>query len=256
MQTRLKLFILVSILFFISNRTEAQSRIITIGDSTMSDYDEKRYSDQRGWVQMLPAFLKDSIKLINAARAGRSSKSFYYEFWPELRDSIKSGDYIFIQFGHNDEKNGGVDSKGYGKEKLGTAAWGQYQEYLKKYVKESRDRGAIPIFFTSIVRGKFDEQDKLTDESIHSLKRICGNDSLMNYPLAMRSLAKELDVPLVDMTAFTKKIIESYGYEKAKKYIYCKKDDTHLKATGGILFSKLAVEELIRQKLLNNFFLY
>src|ERR1035437_735848 len=108
----------ISILFafllgFSFTSLNAKIKIFTIGDSTMADYDTIKYSgdkEQRGWCQLFPKFLNDEVVLKNAARNGRSSKSFYYEIWKNLRNEIKKGDYVFIQFGHNDEKNKGLDT--------------------------------------------------------------------------------------------------------------------------------------------------
>ncbi len=122
----------------LSYSLSAQVRILSIGDSTMADYDVEKRSgenEMRGWAQMLPAFLKEDVTLTNAAMNGRSSKSFYNEFWKTgLRETINSGDYVFIQFGHNDEKADGQDTQGEDLKQRGTAAWGQYQEYLKRYM--------------------------------------------------------------------------------------------------------------------------
>ncbi|NDW10020.1 rhamnogalacturonan acetylesterase [Dysgonomonas sp. 520] len=234
----------------------AQVRILTIGDSTMADYDEVKNSgekEKRGWAQMLPLFLKDNVKLDNAAKNGRSSKSFYYEFWGKLRETLKPGDYVFIQFGHNDEKADGQDTDENDKSQRGTAAWGQYQKYMELYISESREKGAIPILLTPVVRRLFDKNNNITDKGLHNLAEFAGNDSTMNYPLAMRYLAKKMNVPLVDMTLSTEKLVKEYGAEKSKEIIYAKDDNTHLKAMGGILFSKLAVEDLIRQDILTDY---
>jgi len=221
----------------------------------MADYDEEKNSgekDMRGWVQMLPFFLEDNVKIDNAAKNGRSSKSFYYQFWDELRESIKPGDYVFIQFGHNDEKGDGLDTEDKPGER-GTAAWGQYQKYLSIYVNDSRERGANPVLFTPVVRRLFDENRQIKDNGLHNLSEISGNDSLMNYPKAMIALGRELSVPVVDMTSLTETLVESYGAEKAKQIIYANNDNTHLKAMGGILFSELAVKELWKQSILTDY---
>lgn len=204
---------------------------------------------------MLPLFLTNGAKSTNAAKGGRSSKSFYYEFWLDLRDNLKSGDYVFIQFGHNDEKSDGVDTDPNNTKERGTAAWGQYQEYLTKYIKESRDRGAIPILFTSVVRCLPEESDstKLTGTAMHNLREIAGNDSTMNYPMSMRALAEKLNVPLIDMTLSTEKLILEYGPTKARQVIYAKNDNTHLKAKGGILFARLAVQDLLTKGILSDY---
>lgn len=235
----------------------SQKRILTIGDSTMANYDEEKNSgekEMRGWAQMLPMFLKGDIKLTNAAKNGRSSKSFYLEFWNDLKQSIKPGDYVFIQFGHNDEKNKGQDDIETHPKRRGTAAWGQYQKYLGIYINDTRERGGIPVLFTPVVRRLFDESGKqIVGVGLHNLVEISGNDSTMNYPLSMRALAKEMNVPLVDMTELTEKLVEGYGPEKSKEIIYANNDNTHLKAMGGILFSQLAVNELLRQNILTDY---
>ena len=234
----------------------SQIRILTIGDSTMADYDEEKNSgekEMRGWGQMLSLFLKDGVKQTNAAKNGRSSKSFYNEFWKNLRESIKPGDYVFIQFGHNDEKSAGLDSGENGVEGRGTAAWGQYQKYLTEYINDTRAKGGIPVLFTPVTRRLFGDDNKITGVGLHSLRDVAGNDSVMNYPLAMKALAKQLSVPLVDMTSLTQNLVEGYGAEKSKEIIYANNDNTHLKAMGGILFSKLAVEDLLRQGLMKDY---
>jgi len=254
---RTTIFILLFI-FCIINHAVSQVRIITIGDSTMAQYDEQKYScrnEQRGWAQLFPAFLKSNAEVYNWGKAGRSSKSFYYEYWKRVRETIQPGDYLIVQFGHNDEKAEGLDSEGRNKDSKGTAAWGQYQEYLTKYVEEGRKLGAIPVLMTSVVRAEMDENGKLRPSSLHNLTEVCGNDSLMNYPLAMRSLAKKLNVSLIDMTVLTEKLVEEYGYDKAKQLIYCNKDNTHLKATGALIFAGLVADELAKQNILTDYLL-
>ncbi|QIK53309.1 rhamnogalacturonan acetylesterase [Dysgonomonas sp. HDW5A] len=242
--------------FLLGGTLSAQIKILTIGDSTMANYDEDKNSgekEMRGWGQMLPLFLTGDIQSVNAAKNGRSSKSFYYEFWRNLRNSLKPGDYVFIQFGHNDEKAAGQDTDPNDETGRGTAAWGQYQGYLQRYVDESRERGAIPILFTPIVRRLFNENNQITGQGLHSLTELAPDDSTMNYPMAMRSLARDLSVPLVDMTLLTQQVVLEYGAEKSKEIIYANNDNTHLKAMGGILYARLAVEDLMRQGILTNY---
>lgn len=249
-------YIIIALLLLGCCSVTAQVRILTIGDSTMADYDEEKRSgenEMRGWAQMLPTFVKDNVTVDNRAKNGRSSKSFYYEFWETLRETLKPGDYVFIQFGHNDEKADGLDTDPTDKKARGTSAWGQYQEYLTRYVNESRERGAIPILMTPVVRRLFDDNNNIIGKGLHNLTDIAPNDSTMNYPLAMRSLARKLSVPLVDMTLLTEQLIKEYGAEKSKEVIYAKNDNTHLKAMGGVLFSELAVKDLLRQGILTDY---
>lgn len=236
----------------------AQIRILTIGDSTMAEYDVEKRSgenEMRGWVQMLALFLSNDIELINRAKNGRSSKSFYNEIWvARLRETLIPGDYVFIQFGHNDEKADGKDTEGVSLDKRGTAAWGQYQEYLRKYIEETRQKGAIPILFTPIVRCLMDTAtNTISDIGMHNLTHLTTNATTNNYPEAMRALAIEMDVPLIDMTLLTKKIVEDYGVEKSRQILYAKNDNTHLRAMGGFQFADLAVKELKRQHILSDY---
>lgn len=251
-------YILLLIILFHTNGV-AQIRILTIGDSTMADYDEVKNSEskeKRGWAQMLPYFLTDGVQVDNAAKNGRSSKSFYFEFWGTLRETLKPGDYVVIQFGHNDEKNSGQDAPEGNPKDRGTAPWGQYQKYLKFYIDESRNRGAIPILATPVVRGLFEPDGKtLTAVALHNLKDQLAvpNDSAMNYVQAMKAVAREANVPLVDMTTLTKELVTTYGSERAKEIIYCQEDNTHLKALGGLLFAQLFAKDLASLNSLNKY---
>ena len=217
----------------------------------MADYDTIKYSgakEQRGWCQLFPLFLNKDVELKNAAKNGRSSKSFYREVWVKLRNDLKPGDVVFIQFGHNDEKADGKDTDENDSTARGTAPYGLYQKYLKKYVTETRERGAIPVLFTPVVRRYF-KGDKLTEKALHNLSTNA-NDSSLNYVAAMKSVARELKVPLIDLTASTQKLVESYGAEKSKAIIYVSSDDTHLKREGAYQFAKLAADELKEKHIL------
>ena len=236
-------FIILFMLAF--SFTQAKTRIFTIGDSTMADYDTIKYSgekEQRGWCQLFPLFLNSDATLKNAAKNGRSSKTFYKEVWVKLRNELKSGDFVFIQFGHNDEKQNGLDTDEKDSTARGTAPWSLYQKYLKLYVNETREQGAVPVLFTPVVRRYF-KDEKLTLKAQHNLSEVVG-DSTLNYVAAMKSVARELSVPLIDLTASTKKLVESYGSEKSKTILYVTSDDTHLKKEGAYQFAKLAAIEL------------
>ncbi|HEY5590297.1 MAG TPA: rhamnogalacturonan acetylesterase [Paludibacter sp.] len=230
---------------------QAQVRVFTIGDSTMANYDEKEYSgekEQRGWAQLFPLLVTSKVEVKNAAKNGRSTKSFYHEVWTKLRNELKPGDYVFIQFGHNDEKANGLDTDINDTTARGTAPWGQYQMYLRKYIIETREKGAIPVLFTPIVRRNF-KDGKLSPKALHNLSENF-SDTTLNYPYAMKSIATEMNVPLIDMTTLTQKLVEGYGPDKSKSLLFINKDDTHLKSEGAYQFAELAVKELIRQRIL------
>lgn len=243
------------VLFLLSfSLIQAKTRIFTIGDSTMADYDTVKYSgdkEQRGWCQLFPKFLNEEVTLKNAAKNGRSSKSFYKEVWVKLRNELKPGDYVFIQFGHNDEKQKGLDTDENDLNARGTNPWSQFQKYLKLYVNESRERGAIPVLFTPVVRRYF-AKGKLTQKAQHNLIENV-SDTTLNYVASMKDVAINLSVPLIDMTASTKKLVESYGPDKSKKKLYINTDDTHLKNEGAFQFAKLAAKELKEKGILSKY---
>jgi len=207
--------------------------VFTIGDSTMANK-KAEVAPETGWCQVFNQFVDQSVEIKNRAMNGRSSKSFIGEGrWKAVLDSLKSGDYVFIQFGHNDQKI--KDTTKY------TVPFTTYRKNLERYVRETQEKGAIPILFTSIVRRKF-ENGFLVDT--HS-----------NYPVAMRQLASEMDVPLIDLQLLTAGAVTALGDEATKniylwtspteKYPEGRKDDTHLNTAGAILVAKLAAQQLI-----------
>lgn len=219
-----------------------------IGDSTMADYDPAVYPNQRGWGQMFRNFLTGDISFVNAARNGRSSRSFYTgsdSLWAGVRTKMKSGDYVFIQFAHNDEKLDGLsDPATTGG--IATAPWGDYQEYLRKYVNETRAKGGNPVLVTPIVRCYF-SGNTITAKGKHNLG---SDDSTLNYVRAMKAVARQLTVPLIDHTLLTGNYAESLGATTAYSTIYVASDNTHLNPVGATLYAQLAVQEMLRQNML------
>ncbi|MFV0267334.1 MAG: rhamnogalacturonan acetylesterase [Draconibacterium sp.] len=212
--------------------------IFSIGDSTMATKKPEVYPET-GWCQALPEFFEANVTVHNHAVNGRSSKSFIDEGrWQVVLDSLQNGDYLFIQFGHNDEKD--YDSTRY------TTPFGTYSENLERFVNEARIKGAEPVLFTSIVRRKFGENGKLVDT--HG-----------EYLVATRKVAEKLNVPLVDLQKLTEKWVNELGDEASKKmYLWTepdekfpegRKDDTHLSVEGAQNVARLAMEECRRQKL-------
>lgn len=142
------------------------------GDSTVTDQDKEPWS---AWGQMLPRFFKAGVSIANHAESGEALKSFLGEKrLSKILSTIKPGDYLFIQFTHNDQKPGGAH----------VDAFTTYKEYLKLYMNEARKRGAIPVLVTSMHRRTFDEHGKITN-------------SLLDYPEAMRQTAAEEKVALI-----------------------------------------------------------
>lgn len=217
---------------------EKSYTIYTIGDSTMANKKESVYPET-GWCQVLGDYFDESVTVSNHAVNGRSSKSFIDEGrWQTVLDSLKNGDVVFIQFGHNDKKD--HDSTRY------TVPFGSYSKNLRRFVDESRDKGATPILFTSIVRRHFGEDGKLIDTH-------------MDYPVATRKVGEELNVPVIDLQKLTEKAVNELGDEPSKAlYLWLdptdekpkgKQDDTHLCVEGAKFVSHMALEECQNQAL-------
>jgi lysophospholipase L1-like esterase len=220
-----------------NDSSENRITVFTIGDSTMANK-KAEVAPETGWCQAFPAFVDQNVEIKNRAVNGRSTKSFISEGrWTAVLDSLKPGDYVFIQFGHNDEKI--QDTTRY------TEPFTSYRKNLERFVRETREKGATPILFTPIVRRKF-ENGFLTDT--HG-----------KYPLVVRQVAAEMNVPLVDLQLLTAGAVTALGDEASKKiYLWTpptdkflkeRKDDTHLNVDGANLVAKLAAQQLI---LLNN----
>jgi lysophospholipase L1-like esterase len=226
---------IMSSALFIFGALESSVTVFTIGDSTMALYDTSNNNPQRGWAQMLPQFFDNGVTVVDAARGGRSSKSFYDEgLWSAVISQVKTGDYVFIQFAHNDEK---TDTAYH------TDPWTSYTDYLTRYVTDTRARGGIPVFFTPICRRYFGSDGKITATGQHN---VGPGDSLGNYPMAMRALAQQLNIPLIDLTAKTKALDEAYGAGPSGD-LFITTDQTHPNILGATLIARYATLGLIEQ---------
>lgn len=210
-------------------------RIYIAGDSTAASYPSDQ-SPMAGWGQMLGHFLSDEIEVINEASCGRSSKSFLDEGrLKPIADSIREGDYLFVQFGHNDQK---PDAARY------TDAETTYLDHLMQYIALARKRGAIPVLFTSVARRNFNAEGELVPT--HG-----------DYPDAMRRLASEQHVLLVDLEVKTEALYLAMGPERSKQlfvwlgvgehsnYPAGVQDNTHFNEHGAREVARLAVSELM-----------
>jgi lysophospholipase L1-like esterase len=238
----MKQWIAIALLFISTLGFQIQKRplhIFMIGDSTMADKDPKA-DPERGWGQALQSLFNDTVKVSNHAVNGRSSKSFLDEGrWQVILNSLKSGDYVIIQFGHNDQKPESARH---------TDPFTTYKSNLQKFVEDTRVKGAFPILCTSIIRRKFDDKGVLVD-------------TLGEYPDAVRQTAKELKVPLLDLHLRTQNLVSELGPEKSKSiFLYAPpgaysnrpdgvRDDTHLNPEGAAAIARMAADEMKALKL-------
>lgn len=225
------------ILLLISTGCMAQqTTIYTIGDSTMSNKKNPETNPEHGWAQVLSQFFNEEVVIDNRAKNGRSSRSFIGEGrWDSIIKTLKKDDYVFIQFGHNDQKFKAPSRY--------TNPHTGYRYNLIKFIEETREKGAMPILFSSIVRRNFNEHGTLIDT--HG-----------EYPLEVRLVALEYDVPFIDLQYLTEVLEMSYGVEGSKKlhlhfeagenpyYKKEKHDNTHLSKLGATEIAKLAITEL------------
>ncbi|MBK8807060.1 MAG: rhamnogalacturonan acetylesterase [Bacteroidales bacterium] len=183
-------------LSFLVSPLFGQYRIFTIGDSTVQDYNEG-YSPRKGWGQMLPFFFNlNQIDVINKAVGGTSSKSFYNSFWNDIKNQLKQGDYVFIQFGINDRAS----------DEARKAPYDVFKDYIRLYVKEARAKGAIPVLVSTVRRNAW------TAEGLPY-------DAYHEHPVAMRELATELSTPFVDLDKFCYDLFVAQGELYATRFL-------------------------------------
>ena len=235
------------ILVLIALNASAQKIIIYgIGDSTMADKVKPNENPEHGWLQVFPQFMSKDVKIINKAVNGRSTKSFINQNrWDSIYKVLKPGNYVFIQFGHNDAKV--EDSTRY------TNPHTAYRHNLIKFITEAREKGAIPILFSSIARRNFNDKGVLI--STHG-----------EYPQEARLVAQEYKVPFIDLEYYSEELEMSYGPEKSKElhlhykpgeipyYPDGKSDDTHLSTKGAEEISKIVIRELKKLTILKKYF--
>ncbi len=217
------------------NSSVSNMKIFMAGDSTMQFNDYSTFP-QVGWAQVFVEFVKRDVAVRNYAKNGRSTKSFIEEGrLDEIMELISEGDFLFVQFGHNDQKI--QDPSRY------TNAFGTYQENLKKFIDAARSKKAIPVLLSSVYRRTF--IDGVLADNVH-----------FDYPEAMRQLCEKENVLYIDVCEETRKILAQLGDEKSKKLymnfdasehpLYAKEtnDNTHLRYDGGFMVSKIVAEAL------------
>ncbi len=204
-------------------------KVFTIGDSTMAN---KTSKTERGWGMLFPDFVNaDSVVVTNAAMDGRSTLSFINEGrWTTVVNQLEKGDIVMMQFGHNDEK---TDNS------LHTDPQTTYKANLKRFITEARAKGAEAVLLTPIVRRIFGSDGNIYDE--HTA-----------YAEAVRELATELDVPLIDMNVYSNQyenIAGIVGSRKLHEYFPGTEiDNTHLCELGAYITARCVAEEIAKNK--------
>ena len=162
------------------------------GDSTVTDNDAEPYS---GWAQMLPLMFDENVSIANYAESGLSANTFLGQKRLEKAVSqMKKGDYLVVEFGHNDQKQ----------KDPGAGAYYNYAYSLKQYIDYAKQKGATPILITPTRRRQYDKDGSLKDT--HG-----------DYPQAMKEIAEREGVVLIDFQELTKPLYEAFGEEGSKK---------------------------------------
>jgi lysophospholipase L1-like esterase len=235
----MKKVIIIPFLLLVFGFVQPAKKRITIwliGDSTMSVKDTKTYPET-GWGMPFVYFWDPTVTVDNRAMNGRSTRTFMEEKrWEPVVNEMNEGDYVFIQFGHNDEV---PTKKSYVPEK-------DFKANLIKYVTDSRSKKANPVLITPVARRKFDSTGHI--QETHAV-----------YAQLVRDVASEIDVPLIDLSERSKTLFQEMGPETSKyllnylapgehpNYPAGKQDDTHFNELGARNIAQLVLMELKQQ---------
>ena len=229
-----KVFLILVITIMLFSFQKKTIKLFMAGDSTMSIKKVEKYPET-GWGMPFAKMFNETVQVENRAANGRSTRTFISEGkWKAIVDEAAEGDYVMIQFGHNDESKEKEDRY---------TSPEDYKKNLELFVNEVRSKKAIPILLTPIVRRRFDKEGKFYD--VHGV-----------YPNLVREVAHEKQVLLLDLQKSTEAYLTKIGKDESKKMFlqldsaqhinYPKgvKDDTHLNEYGAQVVAQMVMEEL------------
>lgn len=263
MAKRIPLICLLASLLFLAAKPEKTTTIFIIGDSTAANKDTTNGKKERGWGMALQAcFDADYIRVDNHAVNGRSSKSFIDEGrWDKVLEKMKPGDYVIIQFGHNDEKP---------KADRHTDPGSTFDYNLARFVRETREHGGIPVLMNAVVRRNFfvqapenDDDEKLRTTTFKDGVKMVEGDTLIDthglYRVAPRDVAERMHCFFVDANQITHDLEQGLGREASKKLHMWflpgeepsvpdgRQDNTHYNIYGARVVAGLLADGLCRE---------
>jgi len=216
-------------------------KIWMIGDSTMCLYETNRLP-LKGWGMPFADFFDSSIIIDNRARGGRSTRTFISENrWQPIADSIQEGDYVLIQFGHNDEAKEPQYAERY-------TPVPDYKKNLIKFITETRNKKGIPVLITPVTRRRFDKEGKIMETHVE-------------YTHAVYDIAKEYDAPMIDLDKKSRELLQQFGKDNSKylfmeldslehpNYPLGNHDNTHFNDFGARKIAELVLQEIRDLKL-------
>ena len=253
----------VTLLMLTAAMPDKTTTIFVIGDSTAANKDLSKGKTERGWAQMLQMYFDTTyIRVDNHAVNGRSSKSFINEGrWDKVLSLIKPGDYVIIQFGHNDEKP---------KADRHTDPGSTFDYNLAKFVRETREKGGIPVLMNCVVRRNFfvqapenDDDEKLRTQTFKDGVKMVEGDTLIDthglYRVAPRDVAQRMNCHFVDANQITHDLEQGLGREASKKLHMWyrpgeeptepqgKQDNTHYNIYGATVVANLLADALCEE---------
>lgn len=259
---------------------QAKVTVHTIGDSTMADYDEST-TDKRGWCQYLQSFFDPTqVAINNRGKSGADTRQFYNTLWAGVKSQMNAGDYVLIQFAHNDEGTvtfgtDNLELAAYNQanglpaltDARGTCPYSTYRDMLRTYIDEARALGVNPVLVGPICRkyfngnaikrnGQHDLGDKfwkLENGVLLKDQSLPASDHTMDYVEAMRIVAQEKSVPFVDLTAGTRDLYLQLGEAVCTSTLFCAGDNTHLQAGGAMQVGRLGAQMLKEAGILSQY---
>ena len=257
-----KILLFLFVILAVAADKERTTTIFMIGDSTMANKDISGGKQERGWGMALQCYFDDNIRISNHALNGRSSLSFINEGrWDSVVNRMRPGDYVIIQFGHNDEKP---------KRDRHTDPGSTFDYNLAKFVRETREHGGIPILMNAVVRRNFaqkplknDDDEALRKTTFKDAKGLVEGDSLIDthglYRVAPRDVAKRMNVHFVDANRITHDLEQGLGTEASKKLHMWflpgeepsvpkgRQDNTHYNVYGAHVVARLLADALCEE---------
>jgi lysophospholipase L1-like esterase len=221
------------VLFAFAAPEKKNIKLWLAGDSTMSIKDPKTYPET-GWGMPFVQFFDSTITVENLAKNGRSTKSFIAEkLWQRISDGLQEGDYVFIQFGHNDEV----------KTKATYTTPEEYVANLTQFINETRSKKGIPILLTPVARRQFDSTGNVVETH-------------KEYSALVRNLARQMNVTLIDLDKKSQELYQQMGPENSKllfmhlqpgehpNYMNGKVDNTHFNELGARRIAQIVLAEI------------
>lgn len=234
-----KLFLLIGFFSLAFAPPEKKTKVYLIGDSTIAAKEVRAYPET-GWGMPFADFFDSTVVVDNRAKNGRSTRTFLSEnLWQPIADAMQPGDYVFMQFGHNDESKEKVDRY---------TSPEHYKMNLVKFISETRAKGGIPVLLTPVSRRKFDNTGKAIETHAE-------------YAPLVKEVAASQGVALIDLNEKSKALYQSFGAETSKllflqleagehpNYPEGKVDNTHFSELGARKIAQLVLQEIKALKL-------